>query len=160
MKRTLKVALLLFSFGWAPAHAQSAADDTAIRRIISNQEAAWNKGDGQEYGRDVAADASFTNLFGMVFYGKSAFTARHQEILTSFYKGTRKKHVIRRIKFITSDVAIVDIDNELSGVKVMPVGIAVPADGVLKTQLMEVLVRRGGTWVVEAYHNVDVKSRP
>lgn len=160
MKRTLKVALLLFSIGWAPAHAQSAADDTAIRRIISNQEAAWNEGDGQEYARDVAADASFTNLFGMVFYGKPAFAARHQEILMSFYKGTRKKHVIRRIKFITSDVAIVDIDNELSGVKAMPPGIAVPADGILKTQLMEVLVRRAGSWAVEAYHNVDVKARP
>lgn len=160
MKRTLIVVLLLFSVGWQPAHAQSAADNTAIRNIISDQQAAWNKGDGQEYARDVATDVSFTNLFGMVFYGKSAFAARHQEILTSFYKGTRKKHVIRRIKFITVDVAIVDIDNELSGVKVMPSGIAVPADGILKTQLMEVLVRRAGIWVVEAYHNVDVKSRP
>jgi hypothetical protein len=29
---------------------------------------------------------------------------------------------------------------------------------VVKTQLMEVFVRREGRWWVEAYHNVDVKA--
>jgi hypothetical protein len=40
----------------------------------------------------------------------------------------------------------------------MPGGIAVPADGVVKTQLMEVFVRREGQWWVKAYHNVDQKT--
>jgi hypothetical protein len=39
----------------------------------------------------------------------------------------------------------------------MPAGIVVPPDGVVKTQLMEVFVRRNGEWWIEAYHNVDVK---
>jgi hypothetical protein len=59
--------------------------------------------------------------------------------------------------FVTPVVAIVDIDNEVRGVKAMPAGIAVPGDGVLKTQLMEVFVKREGRWWVEAYHNVDLK---
>ena len=90
-------------------------------------------------------------------YGAPAFAERHVEILSTFYKGTTKKHSIRRIRFITADVAIVDIDNEVHGVKSMPAGIVVPADGVVKTQLMEVFVRRDGAWWIEAYHNVDVK---
>jgi hypothetical protein len=36
----------------------------------------------------------------------------------------------RRIRFLTPDVAIVDIDNEVRGVKAMPGGIVVPPDGV------------------------------
>ena len=40
----------------------------------------------------------------------------------------------------------------------MPAGIAVPADGVVRTQLMEVFARRDGQWWIEAYHNVDVKA--
>ena len=103
------------------------------------------------------SDASFTNLFGMVMYGADDFAKRHNVILSTFYKGTSKKHVIRRIRFITPDVAIVDIDNEVHGVKTMPGGIAVPPGGVLKTQLMEVFVRRGDRWWIEAYHNVDLK---
>ena len=93
----------------------------------------------------------------MVMYGTPAFTTRHTEILKTFYKGTTKRHQIRRVRFVTPDVAIVDIDNEVHGVKAMPAGISVPADGVIRTQLMEVFVRRDGTWLVEAYHNVDLK---
>ena len=68
-----------------------------------------------------------------------------------------RRACVRRIRFVTPDVAIVDIDNEVHGVKAMPAGIAVPADGVVKTQLMEVFVRRNGEWWIEAYHNVDLK---
>ena len=41
----------------------------------------------------------------------------------------------------------------------MPKGIAVSADGIVVTQLMEVFVHRDGQWLVEAYHNVDAKQR-
>jgi ketosteroid isomerase-like protein len=61
---------------------------------------------------------------------------------------------------VAPDVAIVDIDNELRGIKTMPGAIAVPPGGVLKTQLMEVYVRRNGQWWIEAYHNVDTKPGP
>jgi len=43
-------------------------------------------------------------------------------------------------------VAIVDIDNEVRGVTAMPAGIVVPKDGIVKTQLMEIFVRRGNAW--------------
>jgi uncharacterized protein (TIGR02246 family) len=139
------------------ALAQDATAEAAIRTIVAEQVVAWNAGDGTRYASHLAPEASFTNLFGMVMYGAPAFANRHNEILATFYKGTSKKHVVRRIRFLTPDVAIVDIDNEVHGVKAMPGGILVPADGVLKTQLMEVFARRDGQWWIEAYHNVDMK---
>ena len=141
----------------APAGAQDPASEAAIRAIVADQVAAWNAGDGARYARHVSADVSFTNLFGMVMYGARAFTDRHAQILATFYKGTTKRHEVRRIRFVTPDVAIVDIDNEVRGVTSMPDGIAVPADGVIRTRLMEVFGRRDGRWWIEAYHNVDVK---
>lgn len=134
--------------------------DAPIRLIVAEQATAWNAGDGTAYSKQVAPEVSFTNLFGMVMYGKPAFEKRHSEILATFYKGTIKTHTVRKIRFVTADVAIVDIDNELRGIKSMPAGIAVPPDGVLKTQLMEIFVRRDGQWLIEAYHNVDVKAQP
>jgi uncharacterized protein (TIGR02246 family) len=141
----------------ASVAAQGTTDEAAIRAIVADQVVAWDAGDGTRFARRVSPEASFTNLFGMVMYGDVAFKERHSEILSTFYKGTRKKHAVRRIRFVTPDVAIVDIDNEVHGVTTMPAGIVVPPDGVLKTQLMEVFVRRNGEWWVEAYHNVDVK---
>jgi uncharacterized protein (TIGR02246 family) len=157
-RRLFSTGVLLAAM-WIPRNvsAQDAAAEQAIRQIIAEQAAAWTAGDGAGYSNRLAADASFTNLFGMVMYGKPAFEARHKEILATFYKGTTKKHAVRKIRFVTPDVALVDIDNEVHGVKAMPPGIVVPPDGVIKTQLMEVFVRRGGQWWVEAYHNVDTK---
>jgi len=149
----LPIVMLLPRSGMA----QNAPDEAAIRNIVADQVVAWNAGDGEGHGRHLSDEASFTNLFGMVMYGRPAFVARQKEILATFYKGTTKQQVIRKIRFVTPDVAIVDIDNEVQGVKAMPAGIVVPPDGVIKTQLMEVFVRRGGQWWVEAYHNVDTK---
>lgn len=158
MVPSIALALLALAAGPAAAAAQPAsAAESAIRAIVAAQVVAWNAGDGKAYARDVAPDASFTNLFGMVLYGAPAFEKRHADILATFYKGTTKSHVIRRIRFVTPDVAIVDIDNEVRGVTTMPGGIAVPKDGIIRTQLMEVFVRHDGRWKIEAYHNVDVK---
>jgi hypothetical protein len=55
-------------------------------------------------------------------------------------------------------LAIVDIDNEVHGIRAMPAGVVVPPDGILRTQLMEVVARHGDRWLVEAYHNVDLKA--
>lgn len=156
MIRLASIALLMLSLAGS-ALAQDTASEAAIRAIVADQAAAWGAGDGARYAKHVSPDVSFTNLFGMVMYGAPAFTSRHGEILATFYKGTTKHHVIRRIRFVTPDVAIVDIDNEVRGVKAMPAGIVVPADGIIKTQLMEVFVRRDGKWWIEAYHNVDLK---
>jgi len=138
--------MILLAVPAGVSFAQDAASEAPIRAIVVDQVVAWNAGDGQAYARHLAPDASFTNLFGMVMYGAPAFAKRHAEILDTFYRGTTKHHFIRRIRFVTSDVAIVDIDNEVRGVKTMPGGIAVPLDGVVKTQLMEVFVRREGQW--------------
>ena len=132
--------------------------ERAIRRIVAAQVSAWNAGDANGYASSVAQDVSFTNLFGMVMSGRAAFERRHAEIFATFYKGTFKSHVIRGLRFVTADVAIVDIDNEVRGVRSLPSGIAVPSDGVIRTQLMQVFVRRHGRWWIEAYHNVESKT--
>ena len=138
-------------------HAQSSPAETAIRAIVAAQAAAWDKGDADGFAKAISPDVSFTNLFGMVMYGGPSFLERQRQILSTFFKGTTKHHAIRRIRFVTPDVALVDIDNEVHGVKAMPPGVAVPADGVLKSQLLEVFVRHNGQWLIEAFHNVDTK---
>ena len=146
MLRSIISGLMILGTGPAAmSFAQDAASEAPIRAIVAEQVTAWNGGDGQAYARHLAPDASFTK--------------RHTEILATFYKGTTKHHEVRRIRFVTPEVAIVDIGNEVRGVKTMPGGIVVPSDGIVKMQLMEVFVRREGRWWIEAYQNVDVKAQ-
>ncbi len=104
-RRVFSALLVLTLLPCFNAQAQDATSEAAIRSIIAEQVVAWNGGDGTRYANHVAPDASFTNLFGMVMYGAPAFANRHNEILSSFYKGTRKSHTVRRIRFVTPDVA-------------------------------------------------------
>jgi uncharacterized protein (TIGR02246 family) len=160
MNKYVGAAMLMLAILPSAGAAQDAAAEAAIRGIVAEQAAAWNAGDVARYSKNVSPDVSFTNLFGMVMYGAPVFIERHAQILSTFYKGTTKKHSVRKIRFVTPDVALVDIDNEVHGVKAMPAGIAVPPGGIIKTQLMEVFVRRNGQWWLEAFHNVDTKPAP
>jgi hypothetical protein len=97
------------------------------------------------YSRQFAPEGSFTNVLGTRFSGHAAF---------------EQTNTIERLRFVTPDVAIVDVLTEVSGVTKAPFGSAPPPDGVLRTRLLQVLVRRDGAWWIEAYHNVDVKPAP
>lgn len=158
MVRALGLTALVVAVAMMPAvAAASPADEAAVRKIVDEQVAAWNAGDGKAYSVHFAPEGSFTNIFGMVLYGRAEFEKRHVHIFKTFFKGTARSVTVRRIRFVTPDVAIVDIETEVRGVKAMPTGVSLPPDGVLRTRLQQVLVKRNGGWWIEAYHNVDLK---
>jgi len=144
----------------APVSAQDARQEAeaAIRAIVSNQAISWNAGNAAEFCQSAAPDISAFNTSGADMSGKTRFCQRQQQILASIFKGTTKKQVVRRLRFITDDVVIVDIDNEIHGLTNTPSGAPVTGDGVSKTLLMEVFVKRDGHWLMEAFHNVDVAA--
>lgn len=151
------ILILALMFASAAASATQAEDEAAIRKIVDSQVAAWNAGDSKAFSNHVSKSVAFTNVFGVVSYGAANFEKRTHATLSTYYKGTRRVMRIRQLRFPTTGVAIVDIDNEVHGVKTMPAGITVPPDGIVRTQLLEVFVRHGDQWWVEAFHNVDVK---
>lgn len=81
------IALILISLAVVPAQHGSA--ESQIRAIVAAQTVAWNAGDATAYARDVSAEVSFNNLFGMVMYGAPAFTERHRQFLATFYGDTK-----------------------------------------------------------------------
>ena len=136
------------------------ADEAVIRKIVDEEVAAWNAGDATAYSRHFAPEGTFTNIYGMVFDGREAFEKRHAQSLATFFKGSTRQEKIRHLRFVSPDVAIVDVDTEVRDFGRMPPGLSLPAEGVLRTRLQQVLVKRGGEWWIEAYHNVAVTSQP
>jgi uncharacterized protein (TIGR02246 family) len=139
------------------ASVNSSDDDARIREIIVGQVAAWNAGDAKAFSASFAADGSFTNIRGSVFYGHQAFEDRHREIFRTFFKGSKLAMSVGKIRFVRPDVAIVDINTEVSELSGTPPGVKPGADGRIRTRLQEVFVREGREWRVSSYHNVDVK---
>jgi uncharacterized protein (TIGR02246 family) len=158
MARTLCVLTLLAIMMSLPASAKDEQQDAAIRAIVADQVSAWDTGDGTRFCQAAAPDISAFNTSGTDMSGKEVFCQRQLQILSGIFKGTTKKQVIRRLRFITDDVVVVDIDNEIHGLKATPTGATLSADGVSRTRLMEVFVRRDGRWLMEAFYNIDIKS--
>jgi uncharacterized protein (TIGR02246 family) len=154
MKATLILVMWLFA---TMLGAQSAPDEMAVRKIIQDQTTAWNNGDAEAYSQHFAVDGTFTNLLGMFFKGRDAFRERHDQIFKTAYRGSTKHEDIVSIKFVRSDVAIVETLQTITGYQKLLPGTSADAKGRLRTRLLQVLVKDGGEWKIASYHNVDVK---
>lgn len=139
--------------------AQSRPDETAIRQILDNEVATWNKGDTDGYSRHFAEDGTFTNIRGMFFTGHREFRDRHEVIFKGEFRGTTLKQEIVSLRFLRPDVAIAETLTWLSGFSKAgpPPGTQVDANGRLRTRLLQVLKKDSGEWKIVVYHNVDVK---
>ena len=152
VRLTVLLALLA-----TPLGAQTATDDAAIRQIVTEEIAAWNQGDAVAYSRHFAAEGTFTNIRGQFFVGYDAFLKQHDVIFKSLFKGTTLAQEVVSLKFITSEVAVVEALTAVSGMRQPPPGVAFDTRGRLRTRLLQVVAKQQGAWKIVAYHNVDVK---
>ena len=132
-------------------------DETAIRRIVQDEVAAWNRGDAQAYSSQFANDGTFTNIRGQFFSGHEAFLKQHEVIFQGIFKNTTLQQDIVSLTFIRPDVAFVETITSLSGMPATAPGTAADSKGRLRTRLLQVVARQGAEWKIVAYHNVDVK---
>ncbi len=135
----------------------SPSSEEDIQIILHRQKTAWNNGDARAYAQDCDEHISFTNILGQVLFGRTGFEEKHAAIFASFFKGSQMEFSVRRIHFPLPEVAIVDLDVEITAYPALPPGIPAPVGGVLRTCLLQVFVYTDETWHVTAYHNVDIK---
>ena len=136
------------------------SDSSAIEALVAGLTDAWNGGDARAFSARFAADGSFTNVLGVVAYGREIFELRHAEIFRTIYKGSVLQQSIGRVRFIRPDVAVVDVDAAVTGYLRLPPGVQAASDGALRAKLQLVVTREDGEWWIAAFHNVDVKPLP
>ena len=131
-----------------------ASDAAEIEELTDVLMDAWNRGDANAFGARYRADGTFTNVNGTYHFGKDAFNRRHAEVFGGVFKGTTLSIAIRNLRFLTTDVAVVDAETTISNcsqaIRGMPVGV----DGAAHTSLLMVLIKDAGEWGITAYHNV------
>ena len=97
-------------------------DTAAIEALVAELTDAWNRGDARAFSARFAADGSFTNVLGIVAYGREIFELRHAEIFNTLYKGSRLQQSIGKLRLIRPDVAVVDVDAAVTGYLRLPPG--------------------------------------
>ncbi len=135
-------------------------DEEAIRKIVTEQVAAWNQGSAEAFTVAFASRALSTDCDGATYDDASSFKASRERLLKTIFKDSHLSLVIRQLRLANREVAVVDIDAELSGFKGLPSGVNAWPDGVLRTRLQEVFVLTTSGWSVIGYHAVDAKVPP
>jgi uncharacterized protein (TIGR02246 family) len=159
MKITKTGLILIMLFFAAMSAAQGKPDEAAIRNILQEEVAAWNKGDAQAYSLHFATDGTFTNILGMFFTGHQAFLDRHEEIFKGMFRGTVLRQDVVSLKFVRPETSVVETLTWISGLSPSgpPPGTHADAKGRLRTRLLQVMVKDADGWKIAVYHNVDVK---
>jgi uncharacterized protein (TIGR02246 family) len=150
----LFMVLILVHF----VQAQTPEDEASIRQIIMEQEDAWNKGDATAYSAHFQEDSISTIIVGAVFNGRSALEERVAQIFATIFKNSVISNQVNTIRFLRSDVALMDMTTEMTGFQALPPGVKASPDGVLRTSMLQVMVKENNEWWVAAFHNVDVKT--
>jgi len=153
MRRLLVAAFLVIGASVASTvpEKDQAVDRAAIQAMLDAHGAAWTKGDAVGAASVMTDDADWISGGGDVYEGRTAIEAAHRQWLSVDAKGSRHAHPgTPKIRFIRKDVAIVDGDSYMGGLrdeqgKEMPPSFS---------RYTAVVVRNGGGWKVTAFRSL------
>ncbi len=158
MSRTILAYLSVFlsaPFLWAqPSHQpasiekETAAIEQARERFI----AAWNQHDPLLFSEAFSTDADVTNWRGDHMRSRKAVLDFHGPMFKGpVFSGSTQSAKTRRIRFLRPDIAVVDVDWDMTGAKT-PEGVARPPR---KGLLSWVMVKEQERWLIAVMHNTD-----
>ncbi len=113
------------------------ADEQVIKGILQQLETAWNRYDSISFAAEFAEDANFIHIFGGQLDGRAAIEAAHRDIFETIYRGSNASFVLRGIRFLRPDVAVIfartqvkfDDGNEAREIETRPTLIVVKEQG-------------------------------
>jgi len=129
-------------------------DEQAINDILGRLEIAWSASDSKSFAASFIEDAIFVHIFwGGQLDGRHAIDAAHRHIFETLYKGSSASFLLRSIRFVRPDVAIVLVRQH---VKFYEVNEAREID----TRPTLIMVKEEGNWHIVALQNTRISEVP
>ena len=130
------------------AEAQVAADSAAIMQAVSRWERAWESHDPKLAARDYAADADWTNAFGMRRIGRAEIETLLVEVFSlPFVMAGNTRYEYHDLRFLAPGVATVRSLALREGQQA-PDGTVEPTR---RTNHLRVFERRDNAWVIVSH---------
>lgn len=129
------------------------ADEQDIQGILQQLEAAWNRYDSVRFASVFTEDAAFIHIFGGQLDGRAAIEAAHRNIFETIYKGSRASFVLRSIRFLRPDVAVVFARTQ--------VNFEESTDArQIETRPTLIVVKDRDKWQIVAFQNTKISEVP
>ena len=120
--RVTWVVFLLVSFppaiSWAQGQLNTEdADSAAIKQVVADWSDAFNRHDAHAVAMLFAEDGDFTNPQGIHRKGRKEIEERFTTTLGGPFKSAHRTDSVRSIRFLSPEIAAVDVDWEMTGAK-------------------------------------------
>jgi uncharacterized protein (TIGR02246 family) len=133
-------------------HPADPDDPRRIAGALHEQWAAWNAGDAFQE-RAFAPDCDYVTFEGAALHGRNENRRVHLQLAKGILRRSRILASIRRIRFVTSDVAIV---HSVGNLKLRFHKRPKPGRETIQTTVMR---RTADGWIIEAVQNTRVRRR-
>jgi uncharacterized protein (TIGR02246 family) len=130
------------------------SDEQAIHGILHELESAWNTKDSGRFAAQFAEDANFIQIFGGQLDGRVAIEASHRHIFETIYRGTQANFVVRSIRFLRPDVAV------LFSRATVRTEEGADARQLVETRPTMVVMKNDGKWQIVAFQNTKISDMP
>ena len=138
-----------------------AADRVGVLELNDRLRSAWNAHDAEAFAEPWEDDADHVNAMGDVQIGKAQITAGARFIFSSMMAATESNVVVRDLRLLGSGVALLDLDQTLTGVSDGPAGPLPGAVGGTLRSRIKIIARKHGTgWKVASFQNTAILGRP
>jgi uncharacterized protein (TIGR02246 family) len=115
---------------------------------------AWNRHDAHAFAAVFAADAEFTNVFGMQATGRGGIEQFHAPIFETMFKDSHLSADSVRTRLIRPDVATLDLRWSMTGAR-DPMGNEWPR----RRGLISIVATRDHEeWLIATMHNMELEN--
>ena len=129
-------------------------DEKAIRDVLGQFELAFEKRDANIYAMNFSEDADWENAFGSREKGSENIKNRISGVYKMFQQANQIIKEIR-IRFISSDVAVADVDREIAGQVSEGGDKKLPSRKVRTTHILR---KEKGKWKVVVFRVADLRN--
>jgi uncharacterized protein (TIGR02246 family) len=133
-------SILITAAGHTQARYGTPADERAIQKLRDAHDAAWNRHDAKAIAALFAQDADRATVNGW-FSGRSQIEQGYARTFSGAFKAATLTNQAPKLKFLTPDVAVLDVDNLVTGT----------TDGIsVRNHSTSIYVKRNGEWTLVA----------
>ena len=144
------IFMTLFMLGFQTKLDGRPADEAAIREGVKQLETGWNTKSGALFAKPFAEDADYVVINGNYIKGRAVIESQHQRIFDTIYKDTSLTLMVKQIRFLRADVAVVHVEGHRSST----------VNALVQDAMMTLMMTKEKQgWVITAFQNTAVAPR-
>jgi len=132
-------------------HPDTVDPTTVASGLFDHMAAAWNRGDGADFGAVYEDDATFVDIRGVQHRGVAAIAGGHQAIFDTIYAGSTVRYDVEDARLVAPGCIVANV----AAVLQVPAG---PFAGVRNARITGTIARQDDGWAVAAFHNTLVEE--